>query len=78
MTKNHHRADHTVNELPHLGGFNVRLYYKGYEVSLACDGTSTCVYTDVESSDELFETDRTTGEAVLLAFQFIDTLQPKD
>lgn len=73
MGQNDRRADHQVNDIYGMG-YNVRLYYRGYEVSLAADGESSRVYPSKESSDTLFESPTTTGESVLQCFQFIDEL----
>ena len=70
MTKNHHRADHKVNDC--YEGFNVRIPYKGYQISLASDGGDTVVFKELE--EVLFESVGTNGYAVKACINFIDGL----
>ena len=72
MSKNYHRAGHKVNNIFDYG-YNVKLTYKGYEVSLASDGEDTIVFEGL--SPALFTAIGTTGEAVKSCFDFIDSME---
>jgi hypothetical protein len=69
---NHRHADHKV--VPIFDeGCAVKIPYKGYEISLASDGSSTWVYR-TQGGHVLFETDFTKGESIMKAFEFIDEM----
>ena len=65
---NEFRAAHTVNFC--WIGFNVKIPYKGYEISLAADGGDIIVFNS--DGDPLATFVSTTGESVKSAIVYID------
>jgi hypothetical protein len=65
---NNHRAAHTVNDCGM--GYNVRLTYRGYIISLAADGEDTQVWDRREKY--LWSCFGTQGESIQQAMEFIN------
>ena len=71
---NDHRAAHRVTVFPF--GTNVRIPYRGFQISLAADGAGILILradgTDAVGVSEIFGT---SGESILWAMKIIDSLQ---
>lgn len=65
------RADHKVHVYPHAT--NVKLYHRGYEISLAADGQETIIFDSEDN--EVWRTTGTSALAVFHCVQFIDSLK---
>lgn len=63
----------TVHDLRPMKGHCVKLYYKGYEISISEPAYEVAVYADATSSKQLFVAQGTTGEAVRECMNMIDT-----
>ena len=72
---NHYRADHTVNVT--RSGYNVRLNYKGYIISLASDGEDTLVWHESDEDETYHSCVGTTGLSVRKCMDFVDNLIEK-
>ena len=70
------RAQHAVYVIESQPSFGacVKFQYKGYEISLAMDGSNTCVFEDATSNTTLFEAYGTGVESIMEAKDFVDSL----
>jgi hypothetical protein len=69
---NHRHADHKVVPI-FEDGCSVKIPYRGYEISLASDGSNTCIWSSHED-EPIFDVSSTNGESIKKAMTFIDDL----
>ena len=69
---NDHRAAHRVMAFPF--GTNVRIPYRGYEISLAADGGDTIICHGDTIVVDCGHINGTSGESILKAMRVVDAL----